>query len=71
MQPLGTPADTREMETQTRWLLIMVNVFAAACSFVGSFWLGSKLLPGPWWILFGLAGVAYFTRRAEHLRGSG
>lgn len=59
------------METQARWSLIMLNVFAAAFSFVGSFWLGSKLLPGPWWILIGLAGVWYFTRRAERLRASG
>jgi hypothetical protein len=59
------------METHARWALIMLNVFAAACSFVGAFLLGSKLLPGPWWILIGLVGVAYFTRRAERLRSSG
>ncbi len=59
------------MKTQTRWSLILLNVFAAAASFVGAFLLGSQLKPGPWWIVLGLVGVAYFTRRADRLRSSG
>jgi len=59
------------VETHTRWSLILLNVFAAAGSFVGAFFLGSYLIPGPWWILIALAGVAFFTRRAERLRGTG
>ena len=59
------------METKTRWPLILLNVFAAAGSFVGAFFVGSHLIPGPWWILIALGGVAFFTRRAEQLRSTG
>jgi hypothetical protein len=51
-------------------LLILVNAFAAAASFVGA-WFVADLMPGllaPEIIVLGLVGVAYFTRKAENQR---
>jgi hypothetical protein len=53
-------------------LLILVNAFAAAVSFVGA-WFVAGRMPGPLApeiIVLGLVGVAYFTRKAENHRRS-
>jgi hypothetical protein len=54
-------------------LLIGVNAFAAASSFVASWFVGAQLAVFPLPILavvLGLVGVAHFTRRAEELHRS-